>query len=224
MAMGRDNAQRPPSGLGWKLGTYAIFIALFGLSLPSLWRAYQVVTLGVAWSEVPFARQQQALWARNEMCASVAGDQARFPPAATPADTDRALREPRQIVAFTGMTVRLQACWNGDVLVRTVLRDRKGRAVWLPAEGFVLEEAGLGLAGAAMAQTRRPSEAGPNNATTFEVQCQAWPSGTTGSGRVVRVINVDNSCTRETINPPSGAVELAESVPCDAGCEPDQPE
>jgi len=223
MSIGQDNAPRPPSGLGWKLGTYAIFVALFVASLPSLWRSYQVVTLGVTWSEVPFARQQQALWARNEMCASVAGDQTTFPPDATPANTDRPLGEPRQIVAFTGLTVRLQACWNGDVLVRTVLSDRKGRAVWIPAEGFVLDEAGLGLAGAAMAQTQRPSEAGSANATTFEVQCQAWPSGTSGTGDVVRVINVDNACIRETINPLSGAVELAEPVPCDAGCQPDQP-
>ena len=224
MAIGQDNAPRPPSGLGWKLGTYAIFITLFGLSLPSLWRAYQVVTLGVSWSEVSFARQQQALWARNEMCASIAGDQTTFPPDAMPANADRPLGEPRQIVAFTGLTVRLQACWNGDVLVRTVLNDRRGRAMWIPAEGFVLEEAGLGLAGAAMAQSRSPSEAGRLNATTFEVQCQAWPSGAAGTGEVVRVINVGGSCIRETIDPLSGAVDLAEPVPCDAVCQPDQPD
>lgn len=207
----------------WQILAYVVLaLAMLG-SLPSLLRIYNVVGLGVTWEQVPFALQQKALWQRNEMCASMPGEQMPFPGGAERASDDRALGSARQVATFTGMAVRLQGCWNGDVLVRTVAGDGTGRAVWVAAEGFTLDEAGLSFAGRALAQSQFSALSG-ESVETFSVMCQRWDSGTIDSGRVVRVVSVGDICARETINILTGKVELTEAVPCDAGCMPDDAE
>lgn len=188
-------------------------------SLPSLLRVYHVVSLVVTWEQVPFALQQKALWQRNEMCASMPGEQTPF--AAPPGDSAEGAS--RQIRTFSGMAVRIQGCWNGDVLVRTVAGDGTGRAVWVAADGFTLEEAGLSFAGRALAQSQS-SALTEDSAETFTIMCQRWDGGTIDSGRVTRVVSVGDICARETIDILTGRVELTEVVPCDAGCAPDEAE
>jgi hypothetical protein len=202
-------------------------------SLPTLWRGYNVLTTGVNWEQVPFALQQRALWARNTMCATtpgerimhVAGDNGPSSPAYDAAVGDRSAGQPRRVKTFTGMEVRVQACWNGDVLVRTVpARDKGlGRAVWIAAEGFALQEAAW-LGSRAFAQSGEPDASSPAG-DRFDVICQAWGGGAINSGRVIRVIAIKKPegsvRTRETINILTGEVVSVETVSPDAGCTPE---
>jgi len=215
-----NESARGKQGRSWQLAAYLVLgLAMLG-SLPSLLRVYHVFVTGVTWEQVPFALHQQALWARNEMCASGPGEEADFPRVSERSTVDASLGAPREITAFTGLKVRLQACWNGDVLVRTVLNDGKGRAIWVAAEGFTLEEAGLSLSGQALAQTISAPAAAAGG-TPFDILCQAWKNNSMNSGRVTRVVSVGGACTRETINILTGQVMIAETVPCDASCQPD---
>lgn len=212
-------ASTKPQGRSWQLAAYIVLaLAMLG-SLPSLLRVYHVLTLGVTWEQVPFALQQKALWQRNAMCASMPGEQAGF--------SDRAAESgggaSRQVGTFSGMAVRLQGCWSGDVLVRTVAEDGTGRAVWVAAEGFTLEEAGLSFADRALAQSRPVAPSG-DSVETFSVMCQDWDGGSIDSGRVVRVVSVGDICARETINILTGKVERSEVVSCDSGCALDEAE
>ena len=207
------------SGRGWQFLAFIVLALTMAGSLPTLLRMYHVIATGVTWEKVPFALHQQALWARNRMCAAGPGEQVEFPADANPGDVDRPLGQPRRIVAFNGMALRVQACWNGDVLVRTVRGDGLGRAVWVAAEGFALQEAAW-LGGSAPAQSDgATSPAAPDK--SFDVICQEWERGGNSSGRVIRVISVEGVRTRETINILTGQVTSAETVPRDAGCQPE---
>ncbi|MFP4537502.1 MAG: hypothetical protein ACLFPA_04310 [Dichotomicrobium sp.] len=223
MTLEQQPASRTSQGRSWQLAAYIVLaLAMLG-SLPSLLRVYRVYTLGVTWEQVPFALQQKALWQRNEMCASMPGEQTPFSADAQRASEDRTLGSARQVATFSGMAVRLQGCWNGDVLVRTVIENGTGRAVWVAAEGFTLEAAGLSIADRALAQSR-PVAPGDESVETFSVMCQDWDGGTIDSGRVIRVVSVGDNCARETINILTGKVERSEVVPCDAGCAADEAE
>jgi hypothetical protein len=215
----QEAGAQQPAWRRWQLAAFIVLALAMAGSLPTLLRAYYVFTTGVTWEQVPFALHQRALWERNRMCATGPGEQVAFPAEAKPADVDRPLGKPRRVVAFTGMALRLQACWNGDVLVRTVQDDGLGRAVWVAAEGFELEEAAW-LGGAALAQADGASPlAAPDK--TFDVICQEWDGGSINSGRVIRVISVEGVRTREAINVLTGEVVSAEPVSPDAGCTPE---
>ncbi len=214
----QPSVHQPQGGRSWQLLAFIVLALAMAGSLPSLLRIYHVFTKGLTWELVPFALHQRDLWARNRMCARAPGEEVAFPAEANPANMDRPLGQPRQIAAFTGMTVRLQACWNGDVLVRTVQDDGLGRAVWVAAEGFELQASAL-IGGTAFAQADGASQpAAPDK--TFDVICQEWANGTIDSGRAIRVIAIDGARVRETINILTGQVISAESVPRDAGCTP----
>jgi hypothetical protein len=211
--------QQQQGGRSWQILAFIVLALAMAGSLPTALRIYHVIATGVTWEQVPFALHQRTQWARNRMCAAAPGEQVEFPADASPADVDRPLGQPRRVVAFTGMALRLQACWNGDVLVRTVRDDGLGRAVWVAAEGFELQEAAW-LGDAARAQTDGASAlTAPDK--TFDVICQEWERGSISSGRVIRVISVEGTRTRETINILTGEVTSAETVPRDAGCKPD---
>jgi len=219
----QPSTEQKRGGRSWQFLAFIVLALAMAGSLPTLLRVYHVIETGVTWEKVPFALHQRALWARNRMCAAGPGEQVAFPAEADPANMDRPLGQPRRVVAFTGMALRVQACWNGDVLVRTVQDDGLGRAVWVAAEGFQLREAGLPIAGKAFAQasgSARPLA--PD--TTFDVACQEWDGGSIGSGRVIRVIAVEGRHTRETIDILSGQVVAAQRVSRDAGCKPDESE
>jgi len=216
--MQQPGAPQQQSGRSWQFIAFIVLALALAGSLPTLLRMYHVIAAGVTWEKVPFALHQRALWSRNEMCARGPGEEVSFPAEANPTDMDRPLGAPRQIAAFTGMTIRLQACWNGDVLLRTVDDQGLGRAVWVAAEGFELRDAGL-LGGQAFAQADGASQPfAPDQ--TFDVICQAWDGSGIGSGRVIRVIAVEGTRTRETINILTGEVVDAQTVPRDAGCTP----
>ena len=210
--------QPEPKGQGrsWQLAAYLVLgLALVG-SLPSVLRVYHVFETGVTWEQVPFALQQRALWQRNEMCASSPGEQASFQSNEGAAQTGRHAGTPRRLETFNGMKVRLQACWNGDVLVRTVRDTGRGRAVWIADDGFAIEQAGLSIAGSAVAQSLASDRsAGPVD--TFDIMCQER----TGNARIVRIVSIEGDCTRETINIFTGEVESVEPVACDASCQPE---
>lgn len=215
----QPGAQRQPGGRSWQFVAFIVLALAMAGSLPTALRVYHVLAMGVTWEQVPFALNQRTLWTRNRMCAASPGEQVDFPAGANPADVDRPLGQPRRVVAFTGMTLRVQACWNGDVLVRTVRDDGLGRAVWVAAEGFALQEAAW-LGGAARAQADGASALAATD-KTFDVICQEWEGGSISSGRVIRVISVEGARTRETINILTGEVVDAQTVPRDAGCKPD---
>ncbi len=215
----QPGAKQQQGGRSWQVVAFIVLALAMAGSLPTLLRAYHVFTTGVTWEQTPFALHQRALWERNRMCATGPGEQVAFPAEADPADLDRPLGQPRRVVAFTGMALRLQACWNGDVLVRTVQDDGLGRAVWVAAEGFELEEAAW-PGGAALARADGASAlAEPDK--TFDVICQEWDGGSINSGRVIRVISVEGARTREAINILTGEVVSAERVSPDAGCAPE---
>ncbi|RIA55565.1 hypothetical protein [Dichotomicrobium thermohalophilum] len=215
----RPGVQQPQGGRSWQLLAFIVLALAMAGSLPTLLRIYQVIETGVTWEQVPFALHQRALWERNRMCAAGPGEQVAFPAEATPADLDQPLGQPRRVAAFTGMALRLQACWNGDVLVRTVQADGLGRAVWIAAEGFELQDTAW-LTEQALAQADIASQpAAPDQ--TFDVICQEWDGGSIDSGRVIRVIAVEGARTREIINILTGEVVSADTVSPDVGCKPD---
>jgi len=218
--------ERKGQGRSWQLAAYLVLgLALVG-SLPSVLRVYHVFETGVTWEQVPFALHQRALWARNRMCASVPGEQVEIPAEANPADIDRPLSQPRQIAAFTEMAVRLQACWNGDTLIRTVHDDGLGRAVWISGEGFQLTQDGLGRA---IAGATRLASPGPLD-KTFDVICQEWSDGKVADSRVTRVLALRTDAQeeadfiREDIDILSGQVVAAQRVSRGAGCKGDESE
>lgn len=214
---------------------FGLLAAVFGIALAFIawteWERLQFWSSGtVAWEQVPFAMHQRALWSRNQMCALAPGEQTDLPPATATANMDRPRLEPQQIAAFTGMKIRLQACWNGDVLVRTVQDDRLGRAIWIAAEGFPLEEA-AGLSRPAYARGDGASSPAAHG-STFDVICQNWADGSIESGRVIRIISVkspdpdrrdgplqEDARIRETINIFTGEVLSADTVRPDGRCE-----
>ncbi len=228
----RSAPQASQGGRSWQFLAFIVLALAIAGSLPTLWRGYNVLMTGVNWEQVPFALQQRALWARNTMCATTPGERIMHGSGGdsqglTDSDSppnDRPAGQPGRVRTFTGMEVRVQACWNGDVLVRTVPdRDKGlGRAVWIAAEGFALEEAAW-LSNRAFAQSGGP-DAGYTAGNTFDVICQDWAGGAISSGRVIRVIDIrkpeGSVRTRETINILTGEVVSVEQVSSDAGCAP----
>ncbi len=211
MSFPTDN--RPPSapsGGRWKLAAFLILALTILGSIPTVVHVYHLLTLGVNWGEVPFARHQQALWQRNWMCASGPGEDAGLWDHAESAPTAR------RIETFTGLRLRVQACPNGDVLARTVTADGTGRAVWIASAGFAVEEASLPGVMSALAQEAR-SSAGDAD---FSVMCQQWAEGGAESGQVARVISLPGGCVREVIDIFTGKVVSAEASPCNADCAP----
>ncbi len=211
------DANQPPaqSGGSWKIAAFAILALTILGSVPTVAHIYHLVTLGVSWSEVPFARQQQTLWQRNWMCASGPGEDARL------LDSAEVAPAARRIETFTGLRLRVQACPNGDVLARTVKVDGTGRVAWIAADGFEMDEASrLGVM-SALAQDSGSSPTARKGYAEFSVMCQAWGAGGSDSGRVVRIISLPDACIREEIDILRGKVVSAETVPCSAECAPD---
>ncbi len=193
----------PSGGVIWKAIAFGVVALTLLGSAPSAIRLYHMLSLGLTWNEVPFARQQRALWQRNLMCLSAPGEQAGV----------TAGGSARELDTFFGVTVRLQSCPNGDVLVRTVAPDGRGRAVWVAADAFDTEErAGLAL------PRRLRSDGGELKAVA--IRCQEWANGDATGRHVVRVVSVGGVCTRETIDVFNGNVLISELVPCDVGCTP----
>jgi hypothetical protein len=213
MVLPTDTKPLPdPGGGSWKLAAFLILALTILGSIPTVVHIFYWTTLGVSWGEVPFARQQQALWQRNWMCATGPGEQARL--SARGNDATAA----RRIETFTGLRLRVQACPNGDVLARTVTPDGTGRAVWIASEGFEIEEASLAGVMSALAQEIRSSPRARVSDADFSVMCQAWGEGRSDSGRVVRIISLPGDCIREEIDILTGKVVSAETVPCNAEC------
>jgi len=214
MSFPTDTAPPPaPSGGRWKLAAFLILALTILGSIPTVVHVYHLVTLGVNWSEVPFARHQQALWQRNWMCASGPGEDTAL------SDQAESAPSARRIETFTGLRLRVQACPNGDVLARTVTADGTGRAVWIASEGFEVEEASLTGIMTAIAQENLTSPGGHTRDADFSIMCQEWKDGTE-SGLVVRVVSLPGGCVREVIDIFTGKVVSAETVPCSAECAP----
>lgn len=214
MSFPTDTGPPPaPSGGRWKLAAFLILALTILGSIPTVVHVYHLVTLGVNWSEVPFARHQQALWQRNWMCASGPGEDTAL------SDQAESAPSARRIETFTGLRLRVQACPNGDVLARTVRADGTGRAIWIASEGFEVEEASLTGIMTAIAQENLTSPGGGTRDADFSIMCQAWKDGTE-SGLVVRVVSLPAGCVREEINIFTGKVVSTGSVPCNAGCAP----
>jgi len=215
MSFPTDTAPPPaPSGGRWKLAAFLILALTILGSIPTVVHVYHLVTLGVNWSEVPFARHQQALWQRNWMCASGPGEDTAL------SDQAESAPSARRIETFTGLRLRVQACPNGDVLARTVTADGTGRAVWIASEGFEVEEASFTGVASALAQEQSGSPAAGSRKATFSIMCQQWDEGGADSGRVVRVVSLPGGCVREVIDIFTGKVVSAETVPCSAECAP----
>ncbi len=227
-----NNDLSPKPNPIWKWSAYILLVGaalVIILSRPTperiqFWiESYDYIfSKNLNWREIPFAMHQQELWKRNEMCARGPGEEAVFPPDAEIENVDEPLNQPRRFAAFTGMAVRIQACWNGDVLLRTVYNDGGGRAVWIAGEGFQLTRDGLGraIAGA----IRRAPPGSPDK--TFNVICQEWRDGKVADSRVTRVLAVRTDAQeeadfiREDINILTGQVERVETVTRDEGCRP----
>jgi hypothetical protein len=210
------DANQPPaqSGGSWKIAAFLILALTILGSVPTVAHIYHLVTLGVSWSEVPFARQQRALWQRNWMCASGPGEDARL------LDGPEVASATRRIETFTGLRLRVQACPNGDVLARTVNADGAGRAVWIAADGFEVDEASRLGAMSALAQDVRNGPEARKGYADFSVMCQTWGADGMDGGRVVRIISLPEACIREEIDILRGKVVSAETVPCSAECAP----
>jgi len=209
MSLPTDAKPQPAQSRGsWKIALFLILaVAILG-AVPTGIHVYHLVTLGVNWGEVPFARHQKMLWARNWMCATGPGETARLPV------------EGQQIDTFMGVLLRVQACPNSDVLVRTVTADRTGRAVWIAAEGFALEDASLTGGMRALAQEAHTAATDKAGGSNFSIMCQQWKEGGADSGRVVRVVSLPEGCIREVIDILRGNIVSVETVPCSAECVP----
>lgn len=218
MTLPTDTKPAPAqSGGSWKIATFLILAVTILGSIPTVIHVFYLVTLGVNWGEVPFARQQRTLWDRNWMCASGPGAEARLS-----AQTDGATAA-RQIETLTGLRLRVQACANGDVLARTVTADGAGRAIWIASEGFETEDAALAGGMRALAQEAQGASGRQSaNDSAFAVMCQAWGRGGADSGRVVRIVSLPDGCTREEIDIFTGKVVRVETVPCSAECAPSE--
>jgi len=208
MTLPTPEEKPPPSGGNWKLAAFIILALTILGSVPTIIRAYHVLNMNVSWAEAPFALHQHALWQRNWMCASAPGEEARL--AASKGNQSTA---GQQLETFFGLTVRVQGCANGDVLVRTVGADGTGRALWVAADGYELDQESAALAALTSAQAS-------GEATPFAVMCQAWAGNEPNRGKVVRVISRKGTCIREMINIYRGEVLRTETVPCDAECVP----
>jgi len=213
-----SEAPEQSNGIKWTIAAFLFALLLLIGSIPSGYRLWKMWQLGVGWDEVPFAIHQRALWERNEMCMSAPLETTRSSP---DAKTEISVRGVRELETVLGVEVRVQACPNGDVLVQTLDREGKGRAVWVAKDGFVLEEALLSISGEAFADSSAFTPA-PTN--TLSVMCIQWRGGTIDSGRAIRIVADGDLCTRETINIYSTEVERAERVSCDADCIPDKAE
>ena len=169
-------------------------------AIPTALTAYQSFKNGIPFGEVSYRLKQWELWNKNAECAAnlhyreVTTDRAKINVAACKDTGDIALR----ISVSDGRSIN-----------EWIAFDRIGRS----SEPNSLWNLLVAAVRAGDALSSEPAEPG-RSVAQLQVVCQSQPDRT----RIVRIVNEDGKCYRETFSPFLGKVERREEVPCNTPC------